>query len=131
MLGCHGMMIAALSEYGIILSIKFKNDGNMKVGRRYKKEENGSSKDAKEKGNTKQHITKVMDCGIKETLTRTQNEFISKEDEAGENLEVKENISNPRRLDCISLILFPVAFLIFIVVYWFSFRNSSAVMIYQ
>jgi hypothetical protein len=124
MLGCTVMIIAALSEYGIILFLKCRNQHTMTVPRLCNKatqKSKGSPKHQKEDDFIHRPYPKIIMVGQEELLDKTRRLFVSEGPEKIAGNTFKRNDLKLRRLDFISLILFPMTFGIFIIFYCNSF----------
>ena len=124
MLGCTVMIIAALSEYGIILFLKCQQQHNMTVARlcnNSTKKCRGISKDKMEDDFTNKSNLKIIMVGQAESLDNTRDLFVGNFPERISSNTFKKNDSKLRKLDFISLILFPITFVIFIIFYCILF----------
>ena len=121
MLGCIVMVIAALAEYGIILLIKFLDENNLKIWENCKNIEKTKSKDANEDVYRKQQNKNDVTVDSGDTLAHHRLWFMREKNANVASLEDKASTPNFRKIDSISLIVFPIAFFVFIMAYWFSF----------
>ena len=121
MLGCVVSVIGALLEYGMVLFIKFRHDNNIKIERTNKIEDRKKARGIKEEGNTKQCSKSHITTTAVETFSETRPAFVRQEDENGGLDDTNIESTNLRSLDFISLIVFPTAFFIFIMVYGLYF----------
>ena len=121
MLTCVTMVFAALSEYGMILFIKFWYGTAIA--------NNGFGRNVSEENKRKLFITKSSAIGIFEvkgvnSAQRGDSNVCENDDEctskkATTKFEFKH--VDPKMIDSISLIVFPITFAVFVVSYCFAF----------
>ena len=121
MLGCTMMVIAALAEYGIILFIKFIAENHTKMENKNKNGVKPKLKDDNEHMYPKQHNANNNTDVDSEILAKSRCLFARDKKENGDNPEFINNVSDYRIIDFVSLIVFPIAFLIFVMGYCVSF----------
>ena len=113
MLGCTMMIIAALSEYGIILFIRGRLRHHLKClfALKCKNKRADILKDKNENGETRNQNIIMQESFVQDVA---RNEYNKKYNEINESL---------RKLDYISLIIFPIMYFTFIIVYFLNFRQ--------
>ena len=124
MLGCTVMIIAALSEYGIILFLKCRKQHRMTVARicnNSAKKSIGSSKNKMEEDFINRSYPKIIMVGQGESLDKPKRLFVSEVPGKIASNTFKGNDLNLRRIDFISLTIFPITFIIFIIFYCILF----------
>lgn len=113
MLGCTMMIIAALSEYGIILFMKGRLHHHLKClfALKCQNKRVATLKDKNENEETRNQNIILQEFFVQEVA---RNGYNKKSNEINESL---------RKLDYISLIIFPIMYCTFIIVYFLNFRQ--------
>ena len=114
MLGCTMMIIAALSEYGIILFMKGRLHHHLKCvfALKCKNKRVDIIKDKNENGEAHNQNIIMQEFSVQEVARKGYNK---------KSNEINESM---RKLDYISLIIFPIIYLIFIIVYFLNFKQQ-------
>ena len=124
MLGCTMMIIAALSEYGIILFMKCKSQHNLKFLSSVTCV-NKTKDDIKESSkNDEKCYQNIVMLEEKDSFNKTKHLFVQEIEKRRLINKTNRIDETLRKLDFISLILFPIVFVIFIIIYWLSFSTK-------
>ena len=113
MLGCTMMIIAALSEYGIILFMKGRLHHHLKTifALKCKHKRVDILKDKNENGETLNQNIIMQEFSVQEVARNGVNK---------KSNDINESLI---KLDYISLIIFPIIYFTFIFVYFLNFRQ--------
>ena len=127
MLFCVVMVFAALTEYSLILMIKFMKGIPMQYLNHLKLDSNYviHNENALKNKNTMKKDTLVDGVQHSQTfdITKKKNGFIA-EDITNASNEIKSTILFLRKLDLLSLLIFPIIFFLFISIYLFIYQCS-------
>ena len=120
MLGCTMMIIAALCEYGIILFMKFRSQYQPNCYLSMCGKETKTDVKENVEHDKIQYENMMLEKSLKFDETK---KGLFKQEITKKSCQNKLQWTDKglRRLDFISLIVFPIVFSTFIVLYWFSF----------
>ena len=127
MISCVLMVFAALSEYGIILFIKFKNVTAVGKGDHIPLNISNSKLNTRNDGmNQSFHGIKCSNCSVRIFATPRNLNIRKKQVDTADPKDATKNLDTAtdlliRKLDLASLILFPIIFSVFITIYIYSY----------